>query len=274
MNHKKNFSGMYWLAGLVLLLGNSVFAQTNLVLNKPSVANSWDTAGVGGGSRGMPASLAVDGDPGTRWGTDWINDVNRDSGWIYVDLGASQSISSVVIQWETAGAVHYAIQVANFTDPLSSDTSALLATDDPWATVAEITDGTSEETRVINFAQTTAHQIRIRAYTRTTMFGYSIWDWKCFAQPTVVSTSVLTTKALSPAKTILTQSEIKFFGPDITSCKLYDLAGRCLLNVNQAAAPLLSLNVSTLRGNVVNGAVFVKLVSKNGTSTQKLTIVR
>jgi hypothetical protein len=274
MNHKKYLSKTYWLVGLVLLLGNSVFAQTNLVLNKPAVANSWDTAGVGGGSRGMPASLAVDGDPGTRWATDWINDVNRDSGWIYADFGASQSISSVVIQWETAGATHYAIQVADFTDPLSADTVALLATDDPWTTVAEITDGKSEETRVINFAQTTAHQIRIRAYTRTTMFGYSIWDWKCFAQPTVVSTSVVATNALSRVKTILTQSEIKFFRPDITSCKLYDLAGRCILNVNQEAAPLLSLNVSALRGNAATGAVVARLVSKNGTSTQKLTIAR
>ena len=274
MNHKENLSGMYWLAGLVLLLGNSVFAQTNLVLNKSAVASSWDTAGVGGGVRGMPASLAVDGDPGTRWATDWNHDVNRDSGWIYVDLGAQQSISSVVIQWETAGAAHYVIQVANFTDPLSADTIALLATDAPWTSVAEIADGKNEETRVINFAQTTAHQLRIRAYTRTTMFGYSIWDWKCFAQPTVVSTSVLTSKALPPAKTILTQSEIKFFGPDITNCKLYDLAGRHLLSVNQVAAPLLSLNVSTIRGNVVNGAVIAKLVSKTGTSTQRLTIVR
>ncbi len=107
------------MMGSVLFLGNSAFAQTNLILGKPAVANSWDTAGVGGGSRGMPASLANDGDPGTRWATNWNFDANRDSGWIYVDLGTAQTIASMVIKWETAGAIHYVIQVANFSDPLS-----------------------------------------------------------------------------------------------------------------------------------------------------------
>jgi len=267
-------AGLLGMMSFVLLLGNSVFSQTNLILGKPAVANSWDTAGVGGGSRGMPASLANDGDPGTRWATDWINDANRDSGWIYVDLGTPQSISSVVIQWETAGAAHYAVQVAQFSDPLSPDTIALLATDSPWTTVAEITDGVSAETRSINFTQTTASLLRIRAYSRTTTFGYSIWDWKCFAQPVVVSTSALSAKPLSMEKTVVSRSAIKFFRPNITGCTLFDLAGRCILNVKQEAAPLLSIDLSTLRGNANSGVLVAKLVSKNGTSTQKLTIDR
>jgi hypothetical protein len=201
-----------------------------------------------------------------------MNDVNRDSGWIYIDLQGQHSIDSVDIKWETAGALHYAIQVANFIDPLSQDTLNLLATDAPWTTVAEITDGVSDETRAIGFTSALARQVRVRGYSRTTTFGYSMWEFQCI-DPTVAAHAVVA-KSLSQIRTEMTPAAIRFFAPAITGCKLYDVKGRYLMEVNQQAAPSLSLDVSGARGGFLSGVVIARLESKNGISTHRLTIAR
>jgi hypothetical protein len=257
---------------IVFLFGNQGYSQTNVLKGKPAYVSSWDTTSMGANGKGMPGSLAVDGDSGTRWATDWMNDVNRDSGWIYIDLQGQHSIDSVVIKWETAGALHYAIQVANFVDPLSQDSLNLLASDTPWTTVAEITDGLSGETRAIGFTSVLARQIRVRGYSRTTTFGYSMWEFQCI-DPTLAAHAV-PAKSLSRTWTEITPAAIRFFAPAITGCKLYDVKGRCIREVSQQGAPSLSLDVSGVRGSFVNGVVIARLASKNGISTHRLTIAR
>jgi len=54
-------------------------------------------------------SLAVDGDATTRWESQW----GRDPQWIYVDLGATASITRVVVRWENAYAKSFRIEVSN-----------------------------------------------------------------------------------------------------------------------------------------------------------------
>src|SRR5437899_192376 len=58
---------------------------TNLALNKPATSSS--SEGVG-----YAASLAVDGNAGTRWGS-----LFADPQWIQIDLGATTSIGRVVL---------------------------------------------------------------------------------------------------------------------------------------------------------------------------------
>ncbi|MFD4669216.1 discoidin domain-containing protein [Lentzea sp. NPDC058450] len=55
-----------------------------------------------------PARNAVDGDPGTRWASEY-----RDNEWIQVDLGSTQSFHQVVISWERAYALRYKVQLSD-----------------------------------------------------------------------------------------------------------------------------------------------------------------
>src|SRR5260370_1047205 len=73
---------------------------TNLALNKPATASSTENAGT-------PAADAVDGNTGTRWSSAF-----SDPQWLEVDLGSSQAICQVVLQWETAYATAFQIQTS------------------------------------------------------------------------------------------------------------------------------------------------------------------
>ncbi len=54
------------------------------------------------------AALAVDGSPGTRWSSAWT-----DPQWIRVDLGATATITQVVLQWERAYGRAYRIETSD-----------------------------------------------------------------------------------------------------------------------------------------------------------------
>ena len=72
---------------------------TNLALNKPVTCSP---------NPQFPCAEAVDGNMGTRWAS--VQGV--DPQWIQVDLGATTTISRVVLYWETAYARSYQIQVS------------------------------------------------------------------------------------------------------------------------------------------------------------------
>jgi hypothetical protein len=55
----------------------------------------------------LPASAAVDGNTGTRWSSAF-----SDPQWLEVDLGSSQSICQVTLDWETAYGKAFQIQVS------------------------------------------------------------------------------------------------------------------------------------------------------------------
>jgi chitodextrinase len=74
---------------------------TNLALNKPTVTSSTENTTLVG-------AAAVDGSGTTRWAS--VQGV--DPQWLQVDLGASYSISRVVLNWEAAYASGYSIQVS------------------------------------------------------------------------------------------------------------------------------------------------------------------
>jgi hypothetical protein len=57
---------------------------------------------------GLPASNATDGNPASRWSSQF-----SDSEWVYVDLGSILTIERVVLRWETAYGRGYKIQVSN-----------------------------------------------------------------------------------------------------------------------------------------------------------------
>src|SRR5579859_8183511 len=73
---------------------------TNIALNKTATASSVTGTNT--------ASLAVDGNNGSRW-----ESLYSDPQWLQVDLGSTQSICKVTIIWETAYGKAYQIQASN-----------------------------------------------------------------------------------------------------------------------------------------------------------------
>src|SRR5438067_1544467 len=89
---------------------------TNVALNKTATASSTENAS-------FPAASAVDGNAGTRWSSAFA-----DPQWLEVDLGASQSVCAVTLNWEAAYATAFQIQVstdnASWTSIFSTTTGA------------------------------------------------------------------------------------------------------------------------------------------------------
>ncbi len=63
---------------------------TDVELNQPATASSLENAS-------FPASAAVDGNTATRWSSAF-----SDPQWLQVNLGSSQQICEVTLDWETA----------------------------------------------------------------------------------------------------------------------------------------------------------------------------
>ncbi|MCW2858941.1 MAG: hypothetical protein JWP48_649 [Actinoallomurus sp.] len=102
-------------------------AASLLSQGKPATASSVENAGT-------PASAAVDGDTGTRWSS-----AAGDPQWLRVDLGASATVSQVVLNWEAAYGTAFQVQV-------SSDAAT-------WTTIYNTTTGTGG-TQTLNVSGT------------------------------------------------------------------------------------------------------------------------
>jgi beta-glucanase (GH16 family) len=102
------------------------------------------------------APNAVDGNTGTRWSS-----LFTDPQWLQVDLGASHTLSQVVLNWETAYGKAFTIQ-----------TSADGAT---WTTVYTTTTGTGGiQTLPITGS---GRYVRMNGTQRSTQWGYSLWEF-------------------------------------------------------------------------------------------------
>ncbi|MEV6055854.1 discoidin domain-containing protein [Streptomyces sp. NPDC052107] len=102
---------------------------------------------------------AVDGDAGTRWSS-----LASDPQWLQVDLGSSQPITQVTLNWETAYATAFQIQV-------SDDGST-------WNSVYSTTTGTGG---IQNLAISgTGRYVRMYGTQRATQWGYSLWEFQVY----------------------------------------------------------------------------------------------
>src|SRR6476619_1873981 len=89
------------LASFAAMAPATIAAPGNLSLNKPVTVSSNENAGA------VPPAAAVDGNTGTRWSSGF-----SDAQWIQVDLGSTQTIGRVVLNWEAAYGKGYQIQTA------------------------------------------------------------------------------------------------------------------------------------------------------------------
>lgn len=125
---------------------------TNYALNQPAYASSLEAAG-------YPASYAVDGSMSTRWSSGF-----SDPQYLYVDLGAQYTICQVAIYWENAMGASYNVDI-------SSDAST-------WTTM----DSVYENDTVVNSLKVsgTGRYVRMYGLTRTTGYGYSIYEFQVY----------------------------------------------------------------------------------------------
>ncbi|MEV7805237.1 discoidin domain-containing protein [Microbispora sp. NPDC088329] len=127
----------------------SACGTANVAQGRPSSASSTENAG-------SPASAAFDGDTGTRWSSAF-----SDPQWIQVDLGSSQQICKVILNWEAAYARTFKIQV-------SADGSA-------WSDATATVNGVSG-TQSLDLSAT-GRYVRMTGLTRATAYGYSLWEF-------------------------------------------------------------------------------------------------
>ncbi len=132
--------------------GGGGCGTTNVALNHPATASSLENAT-------FPASNAVDGNLGTRWSSAF-----SDPQWLQVDLGSTQSICQVTLNWEAAYAKSFQIQ-----------TSPDAAT---WTTIFSTTTGTGgNQTLSVSGS---GRYIRMYGTVRATPYGYSLWEFQVF----------------------------------------------------------------------------------------------
>jgi len=122
---------------------------TNLALNKPATASSLENAG-------SPASAAVDGNLGTRWSSAF-----SDPQWLEVDLGSTQSICQVTLNWETAYGKAFQIQT-------SPDGTT-------WTSIYSTSTGTGG-TQTLSVTGS-GRYVRMYGTARGTQYGYSLWEF-------------------------------------------------------------------------------------------------
>jgi hypothetical protein len=128
---------------------------SNLAVGKTATASSYEK-----GLFPSPPANAVDGNLTTRWASGW-----SDPQWLKVDLGNEQTVSRVVLRWETAYGKSYRVEV-------SRDGTS-------WQQVYATTTGDGG-TDVARFGATQARYVRVTGTQRGTSYGYSLYELQAF----------------------------------------------------------------------------------------------
>jgi hypothetical protein len=150
----------------------------NFAQGKTAIASSIENAGT-------PASAAVDGSTTTRWSS-----AASDPQWIQIDLGSTQTICKVVLNWETAYGKAFSIDV-------SVNATA-------WTSIYSTTTATGG-IQTLNVSGV-GRYIRMYGTARGTGYGYSLWEFQVFVggpapTPTVGPTATATVVPPTPTPT-------------------------------------------------------------------------
>jgi hypothetical protein len=127
-------------------------AGTLLSQGQPATASSLEGAG-------FPASNAVDGNTTTRWSSAF-----SDPQWLQVDLGATHTITQVVLNWETAYGKAFQLQTS------TDDTN--------WTTIYSTGAGTGGAQTIP--VSGSGRYVRLYGTQRATQYGYSLWEFQVF----------------------------------------------------------------------------------------------
>jgi hypothetical protein len=141
----------------------------DLAYGRPAIASSVE-------SESYAPQMAVDGNAATRWSSgQWMQSTS--TGWIEVDLGASDNISELRLDWETAYAVNYQIQTSN--DGQS------------WTTIASVTGNQSKGLADLSGLSGAGRFVRIFCtQTSSGSDNYSLFDIQVYGTPVASSALV------------------------------------------------------------------------------------
>jgi acyl-homoserine lactone acylase PvdQ len=128
----------------------------NLAQTRTATASSYEH-----GAYNSPPANAVDGNPATRWASDW-----SDNQWLTVDLGAVRPVGRAVLRWESAYGSGYRVEV-------STDGTG-------WREVFATTAGNGE-TDNVSFTPTSARFVRMTGMQRATSYGYSLYELEVYS---------------------------------------------------------------------------------------------
>ncbi|MFG2937402.1 discoidin domain-containing protein [Streptomyces sp. NPDC048282] len=131
-------------------------ADAPLSQGRTATASSVENAGTAAGN-------AVDGDTGTRWSSAFSDDQ-----WLQVDLGATATVSQVVLDWETAYGKDYKVQI-------SADGSN-------WTDLRSVTGGDGGTDTLTVSGQ--GRYVRMLGVHRATQWGYSLWEFQVYGTTT------------------------------------------------------------------------------------------
>jgi glucose/arabinose dehydrogenase len=146
--------------------------NTNIALNKKAYASSLQTAG-------NSANKAVDGTLNSRW-----ESMFSDPQWIAVNLGATYYINRVKITWENAMAKDYVVQISD--DSLT------------WTPIKSVS-GNAVSVNDLTGLAASGKYIRIYGTSRTTVYGYSIFELEVYGALAPTGNTAPTVSITSPA---------------------------------------------------------------------------
>ncbi|MBN2485485.1 MAG: discoidin domain-containing protein [Bacteroidales bacterium] len=215
------------------------FSEVNIALFKPTKVSSF----AGDGSKG---DKAVDND---LTGTRWESIQGDDNQWISINLKARYDLSRVVLNWETASAKSYTIDISD--DGIN------------WRTVYSTTNGNGgrEEININGQGQ----YIRMNATQRNTGYGYSIWEFEVYAKSML---STLSRIEVTPADRTIDRNE-----------KVnYTATGYDQNNALVPISPIWSASGGTIDANGVYtgttaGSYTVSATANNITGLTRVTVV-
>jgi beta-glucanase (GH16 family) len=133
----------------------TVKQRVNLALNKEVVASSKE-------GDLYKEAYAVDGDAESRWASSF-----SDPQWIYVDLGATYQVNQVILNWESAYASAYEVQVSHNACSWETVRSEFLA------------NGEIDELDISGIGR----YVRIYGTARGTEYGYSLFELEVYGEP-------------------------------------------------------------------------------------------
>jgi F5/8 type C domain/Putative Ig domain len=250
------------VSGISLTVPNAKAATcgtTNVALNKTATASSTENAGT-------PAADAVDGNTGTRWSSAF-----SDPQWLEVDLGSSQSICQVGLNWETAYATGFQIQV-------STDNST-------WTSIYSTTTGTGGNQSLT--VSGTGRYIRMYGTARATQYGYSLWEFQVYTtsggstcgttdaalnKPTTASSleSAGFTAAAATDGNTGTRWSSAFSDPQWLDVDLGSTQAICGVSINWEAAYATAFQIQVSNDNSTWTSVYSTTTGTGG--TQNLTV--
>jgi beta-glucosidase len=139
----------------VMSLGISSTPDTNLALNQPTQTSSVQGTAVG--------SRAVDSSTTTNWESQY-----SDPQWIYVDLGASRTIHSIVLNWQNSAGKDYKLQVSDNTSN--------------WNDVVTVIGNNTTGVITYSGLNATGRYVRMYGTARKTAYGYNMFDFQVWGQ--------------------------------------------------------------------------------------------